>query len=298
MENRWIIFHNNWSIVKRHILFVNKYEDVQLIDPITLNNIEYIVFQQPPKYWNLKYKQKILYAKDEMQDFRLKFKTAFKISYIGHIFTLYVRPATFDLLNEWLVFDVNEINALAMRSVAFFEIPHVVVFDMDSTLITEEEEVRIRDDAIYKSLDELKMHNCILCLWSYGNREHVVHSLDKVKLNGYFDIILSEGRRIGEYSVNEEEDQQYDVFYKSTPFYLDITDFKNLPKSPKVVLWYLHKHNVNLIKSITLVDDLPDNNISYDNFVNLNICPVPVDDWQKWHNQILKYIINYEKNFI
>lgn len=267
------------------------------MDQITLDNIEFIVFQDNPRFCNSKYKQKIIYTKDEMQDFRIKFKNAFKLSYIGHIFTLYTRPATFNLLNEWLVYDVNEVNRLSNSDVVYFDPPHVIVFDMDSTLITEEEEVQIRDPAIYQALDELKKLNCVLCLWSYGDREHVVHSLDKVKLNGYFDIILSEGRRVGEYNLVEEEDRRYDVFYKSTPFYLNLTNVKNIPKSPRVVLWYLQKYDVGFIKTITLVDDLSDNNISYDNFVNLKICPVPVEDWNKWHNQILRYIIQYDKSF-
>ncbi|UOS85747.1 38K [Pieris rapae granulovirus] len=229
-----------------------------------------------------------------MQDFRAKFKTAFDLSYLGHIFTLYICPATYNLLNEWLVYDVNEICKISTRNAIYFEPPHVVVFDMDSTLITEEENVQIRDPAIYKALDELKLLNCVLCLWSYGHREHVVHSLDAVKLNGYFDIILSEGRRVGEYGTRGELDRHYDVFYKSTPFYLDIIDTKNIPKSPRVVLWYLEKYNVGFFKTITLVDDLFDNNINYDNFVNLKTCPVPVNDWEKWHKQIVRYITHYD----
>ncbi|UXX41883.1 38k protein [Psilogramma increta granulovirus] len=305
MQYRWVVVHNNWSVVKRHILFVDKYQDVQFVDSWTLNNIEYIVFMDRPamimkpitiKQTCVVAKQKVFYAKDEMQEFRQKFKNLFKISYIGHIFTLSVCPASYKLLNEWLVYDVNEVNALSVT--ICFEPPHVVVFDMDSTLITEEEEVQIRDDNIYCALDELKSMNCVLCLWSYGTREHVVYSLNKVGLKGYFNIILAEGKYVGDYNVSATTDTYNNVVYKNTPFYLDLLDKKNIPKSPRVVLWYLQKHNINAIKTITLVDDLIDNNIGYDNFVNLSTCPVPVQDWDKWHNKIVDFIKDYDYTYI
>lgn len=239
-------------------------------------------------------KQKVLYSKDDMHEFRQKFKSLFQISYIGHVFTLFVCPASYKLLDEWLVYDVNEVNTLSATGAMYFEPPHVVVFDMDSTLITDEEEVQIRDVSVYSALDELKSINCVLCLWSYGTREHVVHSLNKVGLNGYFNIILAEGRHVGDYSVATTTDMYNKVVYKSTPFYLDEFDKKNIPKSPRVVLWYLQKHNIGVVKTITLVDDLIDNNIGYDNFVNLNTCPVPVQDWDKWHNKIVDYIKDYD----
>ncbi|QOD40042.1 38k [Matsumuraeses phaseoli granulovirus] len=297
MQYRWNILHNTWSLVKRHILILDRYEDVRLIAPTNLDSMEFIVFKGNSVMCNSKYKQNHIYARDEMQDFRYKFKNEYRLSYLGHIFTLKLRPATCDLLNEWLVYDVNDIDKITNSDSVYFDPPHVIVFDMDSTLITDEEEVQIRDPTIYQSLNDLRELNCVLCLWSYGHREHVVHSLEKVKLKGYFDIILSEGRRVGEYKVKEEQDTHYDVFYFSTPFYLDVTEVKNIPKSPRVVLWYLQKHKIGLFKTITLVDDLFDNNINYDNFVNLKTCPVPVDDWDKWHKHIVRYIKRYNDTF-
>ncbi|AGQ20334.1 38k [Clostera anastomosis granulovirus A] len=293
MERRWTVLHNNWSLVKRHILMIDKYEDLRSVNTSTLIKFEFVVFDGPPTrdcVCDTRFRIRSVLSRDEMKDFRANFKSTFRLSYLGDMFTLFTRPAVYNLLKEWLVHDVYDINKIATTDVVFFDPPHVVVFDMDSTLITEEQEVRIRDDAIYKSLDDLKRLNCVLCLWSYGDREHVVHSLDKVKLNGYFDIILAEGRRVGEYHVSEEEDVMYEVYYKSTPFYLDITDTKNIPKSPRVVLWYLQKYKVGFFKTITLVDDLYDNNINYDNFVNLKTCPVPVNDWDKWQRQIERFI--------
>ncbi|AAP85711.1 ORF_74 [Adoxophyes orana granulovirus] len=294
MEQRWVVIRHTWSTVKRHILFVNSYSDIYDVDCSTMENIEFIVFQGPVPICDInKYKIKFIVCEDVMRDFRNVFKNTFKLSYLGHIFAIATNPATYKLLDEWLVCDINQVNDITLSNSIYFTPPHVVVFDMDSTLITEEENVRIRDESIYDGLKELKQLNCVLCLWSYGDREHVVDSLNKLNLYCYFDIVLAEGKRKGEYNIAEEIDDYYDVFYQSTPFYLDVTDVKNIPKSPRVVLWYLQKRNINFIKTITLVDDLFENNINYDNFVNLKTCPVPVDDWHKWHQQIVHYIQTY-----
>nr|UYX49709.1 38K [Darna trima granulovirus] len=281
-------------------MILDRYEDLALVGPYELNNIEFVVFKGDANalaVCDRRFTFKYIFSRDEMKDFRYTIKTTYNYSYLGHVFTLYICPATYSLLDEWLVYDINEINTVVSANVIFFDPPHVIVFDMDSTLITDEENVRIRDVAIYKALNELKTLNCVLCLWSYGNREHVTYSLDKVNLNGYFDIILSEGKLIGEYNLREEEDRRFDVFYKSTPFYLNVTDKKNIPKSPRVVLWYLQQYNVVYFKTITLVDDLVHNNIHYDNFVNLTKCPVPKKDWNVWQSKIVNYIVNYDKKF-
>lgn len=276
---------------------VNKYEDLTIIQSMLLDNIEFIVYKEDSICINAKYKQKYLMAKDEMKDFRKNFKKLYNISYMGHIFTLFANPATYNLLNEWLVYDINEVYSVASTTTLHFDPPHIVVFDMDSTLITDEEDVRIRDEAIYEALDELKKLNCVLCLWSYGDRKHVVHSLEQVNLNGYFDIILSEGRNINEYNLSESDDTRYNVVYKSTPFYLDVNEEDSIPKSPRVVLWYLQKYNIVFFKTITLVDDLYENNISYDNFVHLKTCPVPVKDWHIWNKEIVQFISNYDNKY-
>lgn len=298
---------------------MNKYTDLLLINPYVVDSFEFVIYNYYNDDYNIdtnnnnnmittvskRYKKKFLKANDEMKEFRQKFKSTFSLSYIGHLFTLYARPATYNMLKEWLVYDVNEIAQIANTKSLYFDPPHVIVFDMDSTLITEEENVQIRDSTIYKALDELKSSfNCVLCLWSYGDREHVVHSLNKVGLNKYFDIILSEGRRAGVYEHDKEIDYRYNVMYKSTPFYLDYdivttttgSTKKHIPKSPRVILWYLQKHDIVFFKTITLVDDLYDNNINYDNFVNLNTCPLPINDWHHWHKQIVRFIINYDTN--
>ncbi|AAQ21674.1 unknown [Cryptophlebia leucotreta granulovirus] len=299
MNHRWTVLRNSWSLTKRHILFVTKYSDLKDIQKELLNSVEFVVFigDFTKSIFFSDYKMDNIVCKDEMQDFRQHFKTKYKLSYMGHIFVIPHKQPTYDLLTEWLVCNIYSLQEITNINTIYFEPPHVVVFDMDSTLITDEDQVRIRDPAIYEALDALKKYNCVLCLWSYGDKEHVVNSLNKVKLDGYFKIILSGGRKAGEYQLNEEEDRYYNVYYESTPFYLNMTDVKNIPKSPRVVLWYLINHNIVLFKTLTLVDDLFDNNIYYDNFVNLSTCPVPVNDWDKWHTQIVRFIVNYDKKF-
>lgn len=230
-----------------------------------------------------------------MREFRRQLRVAFRLSYYGQTFIIFHKPAHFRLLNEWLVLDISEILPLTINSV-YFQPPHVVVFDMDSTLITEEEEVQIRDCRVYESLDMLKKYNCLLCLWSYGDREHVVDSMKKVKIEPYFDIVLAEGNKQGVYDIRETNDRHYDKHYSSTPFYLNV-DRALLPKSPRVVLWYLWKKGINFFRSITLVDDLPDNDYNYDHFVNLDRCPQPIDDWHVWHNNIVDFINYYDIEF-
>jgi viral phosphatase len=290
---------NNWALVKRHILFLNEHQDLQLVPRSLLDRIEFVIFKGGvigSDYGRL-YKCNIMTTDDssDMREFRRRLKTSYALPYLGHLFTIYARPATYELLNEWLVYDVTELGALTSRS-HFFDPPHVVVFDMDSTLITEEEEVQIRDPAIYESLEELQRKNCVLCLWSYGDRQHVVDSLQKLQLEEYFSLILAEGRKSGEHSTSASVDTKYDVFYKNTPFYLNV-DYKCLPKSPRVILWYLQKKGINFIKTITLVDDLLDNDYNYDNFVHLRRCPVPINDWHEWHSEIVGFIDSYDYIF-
>lgn len=258
-----------------------------------MEQIEFVVFENKCQRFHTQYDKFPMTSPNDMRHFRAVFKSKFKLPYLGHIFVQYSNPAIYSLLKEWLVLYINEAKNLMYKTI-YMEPPHVIVFDMDSTLITEEEEVRIRDPRIYEGLDKLKKRNCILCLWSYGDREHVVHSLRKVNLSNYFNIILAEGRKSGEYSTEDQLDNKRDVYYKSTPFYLNVPNLINIPKSPRVVLYYLKTKGVQYIKSITLVDDLYDNDFNYDHFVHIHRCPVPVNDWHEWQHIILLFIDNYD----
>ncbi|QBQ01630.1 38K protein [Hyphantria cunea granulovirus] len=257
-----------------------------------LIRIEFIVIKGSYlSVYNPKFKLYTMYSEDNTKEFRRNFQSFFNLPYLGLFFTIYSKPAAYKLLNEWLVYDVSKLTDIVYDS---FDLPHVVVFDMDSTLITEEEEVSIRDPAVYESLEILQNKNCVLCLWSYGDKEHVIDSLQKLNLKNYFTVILAEGNNSGEYFTTEGIDYKYDVFYQSTPFYLNI-ESERVPKSPRVVLWYLTELGINFIKSITLVDDLRDNDYNYDHFVHVTRCETPTYDWLRWHKEIISFINDYDK---
>lgn len=291
----WVVLRNNWAAIKGHILMLETHDDLHYVPRKYKQKLEFVVFKGSfMGCTSTEYTCQLMIA-DDMREFRSRLKIMNRSAYLGHLFTMYARPSTCAMLSEWLVMDISELDELTYHTY-FFDPPHVVVFDMDSTLITEEEEVQIRDVAIYESLEVLRKNNCVLCLWSYGDRQHVVHSLQKLELDKYFDVILAEGRKKGEYSTSKSVDTQYEVFYKNTPFYLNV-DSECLPKSPRVVLWHLKEQGINFFKSITLVDDLLYNDYNYDNFVHLRRCPVPVEDWLEWHCAILSYIQNYDSEF-
>jgi viral phosphatase len=200
-------------------------------------------------------------------------------------------------LREWYVQHYLEVYQLHYDKF-LWEIPHVVVFDLDNTLISDEEHVRIRSDSVYESLRDLKDKGCVLVLWSYGNREHVTHSMTETDLNGIFDITICGGQQLSSGSSRVVVDNRSQMAFVDKPFYLDIepkTD--RLPKSPRVVLWYLRKIGVNYTKSITLVDDLKDNDYSYDYFVNVSRCFEPSNDWDKYHDMIVDNIMLHEQEF-
>ncbi|AKR17442.1 39K [Mocis latipes granulovirus] len=293
----WLVVRNTNTLFKRHILFIASCHDMMYVSTQYLECVEFVVTTSKglTRFGGFaphKYKIKTFRCEDNMKEFRKQLRDTFKLTYFGQTFNLYNRPAPFKMLNEWLVLDLSEILKLSTRHVCF-QPPHIIVFDMDSTLITEEEEVQIRDPRIYYSLEQLKKNNCKLCLWSYGDREHVVDSMKKVDIEKYFDIVLAEGNKRGIYSTRETEDRVYDKHYTATPFHLNV-DRLMLPKSPRVVLYYLKEKGVNFFKSITLVDDLRENDFNYDNFVNLDRCPVPVHDWHVWYNKIVEYINHFD----
>ncbi|AQQ80357.1 38K [Betabaculovirus altermyunipunctae] len=292
----WLVLHNKYTPVRRHVLFIASCHDLIHVPRKYLELVEFVVTVGPESttFARQMCTTKRIKCRDNMREFREHLRHTFRLPYFGHTFNLYQKPAPFEMLNEWLVLDLSEIVHTSVNTFGF-QPPHVVVFDMDSTLITEEEEVRIRDPRIYESLHQLKLNNCLLCLWSYGDREHVVDSMKKVDIEPYFDIVLAEGNVQGVYSTRETKDRGYDKLYTTTPFHLNVDDRRLIPKSPRVVLWYLKLKGVNFIKSITLADDLPDNDYSYDHFVNLDRCPVPVDDWHVWHNAIVEFINHYDK---
>ncbi|AGR57092.1 P38 [Choristoneura rosaceana nucleopolyhedrovirus] len=304
MKCSWACLRLHDAFYKGHVLLVAEYADLKYLGFQKYEYFEYVLFHLNNNAQlcsviasNERYCLQVFNADDDMRNVRHHLKIAFKTPVLGHMCVFQHKPAMYACLKEWHTLFEFQVPLLRSESLVW-DFPHVIVFDLDSTLITEQEEVQIRDPQIYDSMSELRDLGCVLVLWSYGSREHVAHSLRAVQLAPYFDAIISEG------SVAEDvpaasvvtTDAQMQSCYVSSNFRFDMhaQSGDDLPKSPKVVIKILADKGVNYFKSITLVDDLPSNNFAYDYYVRVKRCPVPSRDWQRYHDQITNNIEEYD----
>lgn len=298
--NTWCVLRLKRPVQRRHVLVLDRYADLRLLFFQHWEMFEFVIFAFDTTTKMVdrdRYMIQIVKCADDMRDIRQNVKLAFKTSALGHMYVINERIPMYAFLKEWYIQNYLEIYQLK-HDTFIWEIPHVVVFDLDSTLITDEETVRIRDDAVYDSLFDLKRMGCVLMLWSYGNREHVAHSMRITDLDkGIFDVVLCKGYKTGENQMGVSVDIKNDLVFVEKTFYLDIKDGDRLPKSPRIVLWHLRKLGVNYFKSITLVDDLKVNDYAYDYFVNVKKCPQPRNDWNLYHDAIVDNIIHYDDIF-
>lgn len=308
MKRKWACLRLRDAFCKGHILVVIEYADLKYLGFQNYEYFEYVLFQLNGGVQicnlvesNPRYCLQVFSANDDICSVRHHIKSAFKTPVLGHMCTLQHRPAMYACLDEWYVLPEFQVPLLKNDSMVW-GFPHVIVFDLDSTLITEQNEVQIRDEQIYESLETLRGLGCVLVLWSYGSREHVAHSLRAVKLTTYFDAIISEG------STAEEPTpmlkpvtscQKMGTHFVPSNFCFDMyaQTGDELPKSPKVVVKILTDKRVNYFKSITLVDDLPSNNFAYDYYVRVKRCPVPVHDWQRYHEEIIYNLEEYDNMY-
>ncbi|ADD73804.1 38 kDa protein [Lymantria xylina nucleopolyhedrovirus] len=304
----WVVLRRNRPLVRRHLLAVADYRHLRTVLYRHLDMYEYVVLAFDQTIVKLidtrEYAFRVMRCEDHMSELREHIRDAFDTPALGHTYVINELVPTYGFLKEWYVQGYLEVYQTRVQSFAW-ELPHVIVFDLDSTLITEERDVRLRDDDIPDSLLELKRLGCVLVLWSYGNREHVTHSLARTDLADYFDITLCEGSSgHGDASLERRivVDVRSDLIFVKKPFFSDQTspandDAKNLPKSPRVVLYYLRKFGVNFFKTITLVDDLASNDYSYDRFVHVKRCPEPRRDWRVYHDILINNIEEHERRF-
>ncbi|ABY65811.1 38K [Orgyia leucostigma nucleopolyhedrovirus] len=297
----WTVLRLRRPLARRHMLVLNRFEDLRRLMFGHWEMFEYVLFafdkQHKPEIDPDTYMTQIIKCCDEMSQLRLNLKLAFKTSTLGHVYVINECIPMYAFLNEWYVQNYLELYQLGQETFTW-EIPHVVVFDLDSTLITDELDVRIRDPDVYSSLLDLKQRGCVLMLWSYGNEDHVSHSLKVTKLTNFFDTIICEGYKTGESCNRVIVDAKHDTVLVKKSFYLDVEeDDKRLPKSPRVVLFYLRKLGVNYYKTLTLVDDLKTNNYSYDYFINVKKCPEPRNDWQQYHEIIVDNMEQHDREF-
>ncbi|AHH82663.1 38 kDa protein [Buzura suppressaria nucleopolyhedrovirus] len=295
----WCVLRLKRPLQRNHMLVLDRYTDLRLLFFQHWEMFEFVVFAFDTTTEMVDrnyYMVQIVKCADDMRDIRQNIKLAYKTSALGHTYVINERIPMYAFLKEWYVQNYLEIYQLKLDTY-IWEIPHVIVFDLDSTLITDEEHVRIRDDAIYDSLLDLKRMGCVLVLWSYGNKEHVSHSMRVVNLENYFDVVLCKGYKTGQNQSNVSVDVKKNIVFVEKTFYLDVEDGDRLPKSPRIVLWHLRKLGVNYIKSITLVDDLKINNYAYDYFVHVKKCPHPRVDWNQYHDTIVNNIEHYDNVF-
>lgn len=242
---------------------------------------------------------KLFKCADVMTDIRTYIKTTFRTSYLGHVYVINEKVPLYAFLKEWYVQDCFDVYNLRHETL-MIEPPHVIVFDLDSTLITDERDVNIRDEFVYDSLAQLRARGCVLILWSYGSERHVSESMYSTRLDkDYFHKIVCGGYKIDTQPSDEVRfDRTNRKMYRDKPFYLDVKPVNGrLPKSPRVILYYLQRLGVNYTKTITLVDDLKTNNYSYDFFVNVKKSPEPRRDWQAYHDDIIEHIESYDLAF-
>ncbi|ANF29696.1 38k protein [Catopsilia pomona nucleopolyhedrovirus] len=327
---KWICLRLNDALIKRHVLVVAEYADLKYLGFERYKYFEFVIFQfcNDPQLCriietNHNYCMQIFKCADDMRNIRCNVKRAFKTSVLGHICVLNNKPPMYSFLKEWYLLPDFRVDRLSSESL-IWGFPHIVVFDLDSTLITEEEHVQIRDPYVYDSLQELRDIGCVLVLWSYGSRDHVVYSMRNLELESYFDIIISEGSNAKHIDSNSRSSSSNNdnviaktnnvvvIDYKLKKRFVEATfnfdmnddelssrriDDDTIPKSPKIVIKYLSDKNVNYFKSITLVDDLPTNNYAYDYYVRVDRCPVPLHDWKRYHDEIVDNIAQYDDNF-
>nr|UWK31588.1 38k [Spodoptera exigua multiple nucleopolyhedrovirus] len=298
MTTSWTLLQRRDVFLRRHILALAEWSDLACVSFRHLKMFEFVIFafDVNQRIDTSDYMVQIVKCADDMTDIRLNLKRAYKTSALGHVYVINEKIPMYGFLKEWYVQSYLEVYQLKYDKYVW-EIPHVVVFDLDNTLITDEDRVQIRDEFVYESLNELKSKGCVLVLWSYGNREHVTHSMTETHLNGYFDIVICGGQKLTDLRSRVIVDNHSKMVFVEKPFYLDIDQTNDrLPKSPKVVLYYLRKIGVNYNKTLTLVDDLKDNNYSYDYFLNVRRCMEPRKDWKQYHEELLNNITDYEND--
>lgn len=302
----WVFLRRKRVVFKRFILVLTGAEDLTLIPFRHLKLFEFVIFAFHPKESvhidQNDYSYKLVKCPDNMQEIRHNLKYAYATSALGHVYVVNERTPMYWFLKEWYVQNYLEIYQISMDSF-LWEVPHVCVFDLDNTLITDEQQVRIRCADVYQSLRSLRDKGIVLVLWSYGNKQHVIQSMNETNLNNIFDIIICEGYKNSS-SFNDQDmsrvviDTKNNIAIVDKAFYSDL-EYKNnniirLPKSPRIVLYYLRKLRINYMKSITLVDDLDTNEFAYDYFVHVKKSMEPIDDWDIYHDIILDNIYTHD----
>lgn len=284
---------------KSHILVLGARNDWLQLHPRVQEMFEFIIFIADLR----RHSDDHLFGDDDMPCLRRALKEKYNVRRYGGVFVIDpTAPPPYQFLKEWLLLPAKMVLDLE-RIDTSIDVCHVCVFDLDSTLVTEQSPVNIRSSGVIDSLKTLRQRGVYLVLWSYGSAAHVVQSMVEAKIDArLFGIILCEGDHAAASSVSETPANTRTVFQivddaalKSViPVDVPQREGRRLPKSVKVVQHFLLTRGVITTRTFTLVDDLEDNQLNYDYFVKVARAPEPVDDWAIYHNTVLDNLAKFD----
>jgi viral phosphatase len=235
----------------------------------------------------------MLFQADTMVMIRTELRRKYDVDKYGITFVLpeYINH-NIHVLKEWQMYQLNESEIFCNFKVSHAA-SHVLVFDLDNTLVTGESSVRLRCSDIIDKLFCYRNLNYILILWSYGNEVHVQECLIEASIDkDIFNIIICGGssvdRRIQPQTITA------DINTSVFPVDLKLNEH-NLPKSMRVILRYLHDNNYFFTKLCGLIDDKKCNYLNCDFFVNCKKCITPISDWNDIEDKISSNIENFNK---
>lgn len=183
---------------------------------------------------------------------------------------------------------IEPIDAIQKYLSTSFEAKHVLVFDLDETLITSDEIPQLRDENLVYFLKNYKK-KANLILWSYGCEDHVLNTVKQYFI-GIFDIIICEGRK----PISENDNENL-TKYSLTQ---NEQSLLHLPKKCSIVLNELRKIGRNYTKFTILVDDLEKNMCEYDYYIKCIPCHGIMDDWKDIDSKIERIFNNWDRRQI
>nr|UZH98363.1 38K [Neodiprion sertifer nucleopolyhedrovirus] len=261
-----------------------KYIVVKLYSHIS----ERVIINYLCETWNL---TKIVYIKfetsDDMRSIRKFLNNELLSTKLGPAFVLRedLSLTNVKALLEWGKYDLSDVSLITEYGL-YSPVRHVIVFDLDNTLITDSIPAELRCHYVPHSLAKLHEDH-ILVLWSYGNVEHVRKSLIEINLpQNIFTCIICGGRS----AKTDNIDETKRIFVVEN----NIRDVANLPKSVTVVTQYLNAESIYYFKSFTLIDDKKSNQINYDYFIQCKRAKKPMNDWRMYHEVIVKNIQHFD----
>lgn len=156
---------------------------------------------------------------------------------------------------------LQELNIYYQKFTGINDISNVIVFDLDDTLIDENNNLLYNIEDLNNGLLKLKKYFKYIGIWSHGTSEHVIYNLKKNNLQDKFDFIM----------VRKNE-------------------YQNVKYSINIYNLLQKKFNIKSIKTIILVDDNKSNYIENDYSMFILIKELPNYTFLSLINYILKML--------